>query len=187
MKIIPNILIMLLVIGSVTVLSSQSTIVLINEIPTRVELDGSEISSINDKVPSYMNGYRKSPKSNFRLIWPGETVDISAMAALDIAAPEAEAPAAKQAISFEASSFALSEDTKANLNKLADDIIANSRTSVLLKSWYQLGDVSSQELTINRLDACKDYLVSKGVKGSLIITSFTGAEKQTDYVSSDIK
>ena len=168
-------------------LSSQSTIVLINEIPTKVDLNGSEITSINEKVPSYMNGYRNSPKSEFRRIWPGEVVDIKAMVSVDPPVAEESIPEQEEAIRFEESSFVLSSTTKDNLDKLVEQIKTQNSNTVLLKSWYKLGDTGSQELTINRLDACKSYLESKGVQGSIIITSFTGAESQTDFVSSDIK
>jgi len=187
MKITPIVLFLgfFLISGSIL---SQSKVVLINEIPTKVDIENNEIASIHESVPSYMKGYEKAPRDIFRKIWPGETVKLLAAAPKD---PKSEVKTAitesDNAIRFNSDSYSLSENTKLNLDKLAQKILDSKSTSILLKSFYKLGDVDSQELTINRLDACKDYLQTKGIQGSLILTSFTGSENQTDKVSVDIK
>jgi hypothetical protein len=187
MKITPNNYLFIFLLFA-SFLSGQSTVVLINEVPTRVEIDGGEITAINEKVPSYMRGYEKSPKDAFRKLWPGEDLPVLADNQTDgDAIAESNAVLPKEAISFKANSYELGEDTKANLAKLAQQIREENRTSVVLKSWYKIGDFQSQDLTINRLDACKDFLVTNGVQGSLIVTSFTGTEKQVNHVQATLK
>lgn len=185
MKIIPNILVFISLICA-SMLTGQSTIVLINEVPTRVEVDNGELTSINETVPSYMRGYEKAPGDAFRKLWPGEVLPARAADSNESGAAVASEEA-DHALNFRAYSSSLTAKTKANLDKLAEEIKSKGSSTVLLKSSYKVGDLSSQQLTINRLKACKDYLEANGIQGSIILTSFTGEETQANHVTADIK
>ena len=161
-----------------TTLHSQK-VVLVNGEAAAVELEGSQVTAINRQLPNYMRGFIK-PGSDIFLkapLFPGEEAAVAEDTGVE------KPVLLANAVFFENNSAILSNKTIESLKKYAQTAQKNGPKTIILKSWYEVGNENSQELVNNRLEACKEFLEINGVQGSLIFTSFTGADEETDYVT----
>ena len=177
----------------------QSAIVLINEQPTRVKIENGEITAVYEKVPNYMDGYKKAPEDAFKKLPlkaitgsqvyvfedtpepaeinttedTGETIEVDAVEDSELAS----------AIDFNSGSAILSNIALTTIEDYAKQLKNSEVKSILLKSWYRSGDSNSQELVKNRLEACRAYLESQGVASNVILTSLIGSNRESKFVS----
>ncbi len=159
-------------------------VVLVNGNATKVDLDGSDVVALHEELPRYMRGFEKAPYDGFMKTMPLSNIEdiIVAEDSGDIIY-ENDPSLPPNALYFDPDLATLTKSTIAALKNYATMIKESNSKSVILKSWYKLGDINSQELISNRLEACKQYLEINGIQGSLIFTSFTASKNATDYVS----
>lgn len=190
-------------LGLGVLLQAQKTaIVLINEQPTRVVIKDGEITEIKSLVPGYMSGYQKAPADNFQKV-PLQSIEyLKASDSIVIAAFRGEntitdnkaleekaavvdktKKALSQSINFDFESAILSELALETIEAYAELLNSGSARSILLKSWYKDGDQQSEELVRNRLDACRQYLETRGVASNIILTSLIGSNRESRFVS----
>lgn len=161
---------------------SQEKVVLVNGNATKVELDGSTIIAIHEKVPGYMRGYIKPKSDIFKKTMPLSDRESYKGADAEIEIFEPLPIVAENALYFDQNMATLTDNTMTALKKHAETIKSGGVKTVSLKAWYKLGDESSQHLVANRLDACKRFLELNGVQSNLIFTSFTAAKDISEYV-----
>ena len=175
---------------------AQTTVVLINEKPTRVKLQDGEIAAVYNEVPGYMKGYKKSPadafqKLDIKLIEGGIDSDtpVAAEELPNDVAPEAttsfdtSSDLPEPYVNFDSGSAILTDASLTTIQSFASAMKSGNRKSILLKSWFKSGDGGSQELIQNRLDACRAYLESQGVPSNRILTSLIGSNRESKFVS----
>ena len=203
MKIIPTRGLFIILLLSSATLMSQTKVVLINEVPTRVEIADGDITAVNSEVPGYMNGYTKSPQSNFirapyQLPKPvaayaeldSPEIDLSNVPALtdtnetdDSEISDDMIDELNNSLFFDYGSAILSEENIKNLDGFAEKLKSRSAKTILLKSWFRGGDDESHTVVKNRLDACKQYLETKGVASNIILTSQIGSNRESRFVT----
>ena len=185
-------------------LQAQKTAIgLINEQPMRLLIKDGEITEIKSLVPGYMAGYQKAPVDNFQkeALQPIEyfkASDSVAVAALkggnaktdnNLVVDETTATVHKtdkalsQSINFDFESAILSDLALETIEACAELLKSGSARSILLKSWYKEGDQQSEELVSNRLEACRQYLETKGVASNIILTSLIGSGRESRFIS----
>ena len=134
-------------------------------------------------MPGYMAGYIKPSKDLFTLVEPQLESEANLIAAAEpTEVPELPIKLANS-LDFEAGSAILSNEAIADIQKFAHKAKSGGNKTIILQAYYKTGDTSSQELTINRLDACKQLLQINGVQSSLIFTTFSGSNSPGDSVS----
>lgn len=182
--------------------AQKTAVILINEQPTRVVLENGEIAQVKGVVPAHMNGYEAAPRDAFQKI-PLESIEIlnpqsETPVALSLAenvpgtteagttgdtADGSNTATLSKSINFSFESATLSEESLQTIESYAK--VLNNRTSksILLKSWYKDGDARSEELVRNRLDACRQYLETRGVASNIILTSLVGSNRESRFVT----
>ena len=169
-------------------LQAQKTAIgLINEQPMRLFIKDGEITEIKSLVPGYMAGYQKAPVDNFQKValQPIEyfkASDSVAVAALKGGNAKTD-KALSQSINFDFESAILSDLALETIEACAELLKSGSARSILLKSWYKDGDQQSEELVSNRLEACRQYLETKGVASNIILTSLIGSGRESRFIS----
>ncbi len=172
-------------------LSSQ-TVVLINGVPTKVILEGTEIKDVQGEVSSYMSGYEKNKKTSAfqyaQLNQSGSTAakvqDNTASALVISKTKVSDSPIVSgNYFKFENDSALLSilaiNDIKDHANKIKSGLA----TSILLESFHLSENEESIELIRNRLDACKKYFEINGVPSNAIVTNMYPNDKESNKVS----
>ena len=178
-----NKLIMLILVLLFAGSTQAQKVVLINGNAKKVTIKNGEITAIEKDMPGYMAGYLKPSKDIFTLM----DLQLAADSALIAEAQPTEVNALPvklaNSLEFESGSAILTSQTVATIKQYADKIKSGEQKTIILQSYYKTGDTSSQELTINRLEACKQLLEINGVQGSLIFTTFSGSNSPGDFVS----
>ncbi len=194
MKSISKILILMLSLSPLGI-SSQS-IVLINGIPTKVILDGTEIKEIKGEVSTYMSNFEKTQKANK---FQYANLRVNSQGGASLAQDQYVKPATSLVISkskisdspiisgnyfkFENDSALLSDLAINDIKDHASKIKSGRATSVLLESFHVAESEKSMELVKNRLDACKKYFEINGVASNSIVTNMYPNDKESDKVS----
>ena len=174
-----TLIVVLLISGS----TQAQNVVLINGTPQKVTLKNGEITSVDKAMPGYMAGFIKPKSDMFTLM------DIYLESEAEIIAEakptEVEALPVKLAnsLEFESGSAILTNETISTIKQFAEKATAGGNKTIILQAFYKTGDTESQELTINRLDACKQLFEINGVQSSLIFTTFSGSNSPGDFVS----
>ncbi len=170
-------------------ISSQS-IVLINGIPTKVILDGSEIKEIKGEVSTYLSGFDKLKSAdkfqyaNLR-IDSQDSAEVVEPSSLVISKSKvSDSPIVSgNYFKFDADSALLSELAINDIKDHASKIKAGKASSILLESFHLAESDKSIELVQNRLEACKKYFEINGVPSNSIVTNMYPNDKQSDKVS----
>ncbi len=172
-------------------LSSQ-TVVLINGVPTKVILEGTEIKDIKGEVSSYMSGFEKSQKANVfqyaRLDQSGSTAgqvqDKSPSSLVISKTKVSESPIISgNYFKFENDSALLSTLAINDIKDHASKVVSGVASSILLESFHLAENEKSIELIRNRLDACKKYFEINGVPSNAIVTNMYPNDKESNKVS----
>lgn len=179
-------------------LSAQS-VVLINGVPTKVQLDGSEVISVEGEASNYLSGFDTTGTQGdifqYAELRIGNTVEPEVRTTAPVVAEAPKEKIITKSIStdspivsgnyfnFAESSAILSSAAIKDIKDYAQKIKAGTASSVLLESFHLANDKKSIDLTRNRLDACKRYFEINGVSSSLIVTNLYPNDRQSEKVS----
>lgn len=178
---------------------SAQTVVLINGVPTKVKLNGSEIVKVLGVENNYLAGYATS-QNEFQTVDPTDPTSASPVASANTnsttrSAPSASSPATSQSsnstttafsgnyFKFDRNSALLSQLSINEIKDYAKKITSGQASSVILQSFYRTNSQRSEQLVKNRLDACKKYFELNGVSASAITTESIANDRQSDKVS----
>ncbi|NNE26629.1 MAG: hypothetical protein HKN09_07280 [Saprospiraceae bacterium] len=175
-------LIMLILVLLFAGSTQAQTVVLVNGNAKRVALKNGEIVSIDKDMPGYMAGYIKPKNDIFTLVNPQLESSEELLAATEPTEVEARPIKLANSLEFESGSAILSNETIEAIKQYAEKAKSEPNKTIILQAYYKTGDTSSQDLTLNRLDACKQLLELNGVQSSLIFTTFSGSNAPGDYV-----
>lgn len=142
--------------------SSKEAIVLMQSVPTRVLVDADgTITKVIKTEPNYMAGYDVRPND------PKGTVNVATTTS---SAPITSSPSYTNMLSFKDGEATLSSSILKELDKIADQLANTSRT-VNFTTFSTKDQIGKSKLSNNRLDACKKYLLLKGVSSDKILNS----------------
>ncbi len=178
---------------------SAQTVVLINGVPTKVKLNGSEIVKVLGVENNYLAGYATS-QNEFQTVDPTDPTSAPTVASADTnpttrSASNASSPATTQSsnsattafsgnyFKFDRNSALLSQLSINEIKDYAKKITSGQASSVILQSFYRTNSLRSEQLVKNRLDACKKYFELNGVSASAITTESIANDRQSDKVS----
>lgn len=172
---------------------------LVNGVATDVEHKNGTITAMNDSFPDYMNGFEKPPYDMFQKVRP--RLETNAYAESDKPQPVIVAETEKEptlkdierldrqrakknnAIYFKDNAATIRPVSNKKLMYFSEKIKNGSSKSVLLKAWYELDNLESQELIKERLEMCKQEMEEQGVPSNLILTSILGSSKESKFVT----
>ena len=178
---------------------SAQTVVLINGVPTKVQLSGTEIVKVIGVEDNYMAGFQ-TKVDDFKTV----DQDVTALATTSAPAPTNTTTQTTNTTSttttttstasntplvagnyfkFERNSALLSQLSINEIKDYAIKVTTGQASSVTLQSFYSSNDPRSEKLTKNRLDACKKYFELNGVSPSAISVESIPNDRQSDKVS----
>lgn len=176
---------------------SAQTVVLINGVPTKVVLQGTDIIDVQGEANGYMSGFEaavtQGDSFQYAELRLGQTPP-----AATASAPVKKAPREKiisKSIStdspiitgnyfnFDAESAILSSQAIKDIKEYSQKLKTKTATSVLLESFHLANNQESIDLTKNRLDACKRYFEINGVSSSQIVTNLYPNDRESAKVS----
>jgi len=166
--------------------SFAQDVVLVNGDATKVVIKDKNITTINSKVPNYMNGFQAGPNDGFTKVPP--RLGTQAVAINDVSTVRnmtkvgSKKPNYKK-VSFEEEKFDISTDGQKFLNTIANTIKSGEVKSILLKTNYLSENKADISLMRRRLNATKRYLEEKGVQSNLILTSMVAKDSKTSDIS----
>jgi len=164
---------------------SQS-VILINGVPTQVQLVGDSILSIEGENEDYLSEYT-SPADN-RGYQYAEYVNDGIND--QIAEVDKESDVREDAkivglnyFNFDTKSRELSEEALEKIKGHADALLAGEFKTVLLESFHQKTSKNSIVLVRDRLEACKQAFEGFGVPSNVIITNLYSSNSQASKVA----
>ena len=176
-------------------LGSAQTVVLINGVPTKVELSGSEIVKVIGVADNYMAGF-PNRQDDFKTVDQGDiipttTAPLASTGNQTTTTTTTETPTTTSGSTFVSGNYFKFERNSALLSQLsineikdyANKVTSGQASSVVLQSFYTSNNPRSEKLTKNRLDACKKYFELNGVSPSAITVESIPNDKQSDKVS----
>ncbi len=176
---------------------SAQTVVLINGVPTKVVMEGTEIIDVQEEARGYMSGFEAAVTQGDSFQYAELRIGQNAAAAT-ASAPVKQAPKEKiitKSIStdspiitgnyfnFGDASAILSSQAIKDIKDYSQKIKNKTASSVLLESFHLANNQESIDLTKNRLDACKRYFEINGVSSSQIVTNLYPNDRESDKVS----
>jgi len=174
------------------------SVILINGVPTQVRLEGTEIVEVKGEAKNYLAGFDSSAVSTgfqYAELRMNQRTPAVAEAPVRQAtkpnvAPSLSSPRAASSpfisgnyFKFGSNSALLSDTSLKEIRQYSEKIKSGKASSVLLESFHVDGNASSQELVMNRLEACKNYFEVNGVPSNLIVTNIYPNDKESDKVS----
>lgn len=169
------------------------TVVLINGVPTKVVLDGTEIIQTSGEARGHMTGF-EAPANDGGFQY-AELRNGGQASVADVPAPPptpkvvtksktSESPIVSgNYFKFDSKSALLSDLAINEIKDHAQKIKDGKATTVLLESFHRANSTSSKELIKNRLDACKKYFEINGVASNVIVTNMYPNDKESNKVS----
>ncbi len=199
MKYVQNLILTILLSFVFIHLSAQS-VILINGVPTKVQLDGSEIISVQGEVTNHLGGFDSSvPSDNFQYVPFRKEASQPVLAEAKTPLPPRKDKIITKSkannspilsgeyLKFGDDSAILSDPSIATIKSLSTNFKAQKAKSILLESFHAANDKKSIELTKNRLEACKNYFEVNGVPSNVIITNMYPNDKESPKVSITIR
>ena len=187
------------------------TVVILNGVPTKVQLEGDKIVSILEEVPNYLgNGY-ENKSTEIKYGAKGNIIEGTVASTPTAAATltttssvtkttttttttttattqtQSTSPIIGNYFKFSGNSALLSELSISAIKDYAKKIASGEASSVTLESFYQTDNARSEQLISNRLDACKKYFELSGVSSSQIKTNKIADTNQSNKVSVTLK
>jgi len=182
------------------VLSAQ-TVVLINGVPTKVVMEGTEIIEVQGEAAGYLSGFETTVTQGDSFQYAELRLNQASTPAT-AAAPLVQAPKEKvisksvsanspivsgNYFNFPVASAILSSQAIKDIKQYSSQVKSGKASSILLESFHLANDKKSIDLTRNRLDACKRYFEINGVSSSVIVTNLYPNDSQSDKVSVTIR
>ena len=163
---------------------SAQTVVLINGVPTKVELSGTEIVKVIGVDDNYMAGF-DNRQSQFKNVNQDAAVTSVNLPVEDVIPSNTikDSPISGNYFKFERNSALLSQLSINEIKDYASKVTSGQASKVTLQSFYESSSARSEQLTKNRLDACKKYLELNGVSASAITIESIPNDRQSDKVS----
>ena len=189
-------------------LAYTQSVVILNGVPTRVQLDGDKIVSILEEVPNYLSSEyeRKNTEikhgdpanvvKDAKTSQPAEAIAVNATTkakstetteTVETKTTISSEPLVSKKFKFSGNSALLSELSISEIKNYAKKVISGEASSVTLESFFQTGNRRSEQLINNRLDACKKYFELSGVDSSKIMTNKIADNNQSNEVSVTLK
>ncbi len=178
---------------------SAQTVVLINGVPTKVELNGSEIVKVLGVENNYLAGYATAqndyqtvdPTTRATIATASDNTDLNQTSTTTANASTTEPQGSNNAstafsgnyFKFERNSALLSQLSINEIKDYAKKVTTGQASSVTLQSFYRTNSQRSEQLVKNRLDACKKYFELNGVSASAITTESIPNDRQSNKVS----
>jgi len=200
MKNVPNIILTLVLTFTTCVVMAQTSVILINGVPTQVQLDGTEIISVKGEVKSHMSGFDTTSASSGGFQYAELRPESTAPVAVQTAPPPPPPPPKKDKVitksiptdspivsgeylKFDTDSALLSNSAINEIKKLSSHLKKGKASTVLLESFHRANSKNSIQLIKNRLEACKKYFEVNGVAPNAIITNMYPNDKESSKVS----
>lgn len=181
--------------------SSAQTVVLINGVPTKVELAGSEIVKVIGVENNYMAGFSNT-QNDYQTVDPStgavsspiattstsSTITSATTTTSTVISQPVESPTAAPIVSgnyfkFDRNSALLSQLAINEIKDYATKVTSGQASNITLQSFYTTNNKRSEQLTKNRLEACKKYLELNGVSPTAITVESIPNDRQSDKVS----
>ena len=189
-----KLLIAALLIGFLPGGIDAQNVVLINGVPTSVEIVDQEIVRVKGNAAGYMNGFSNEDDGfthaklsvDRKNISPDpiELAKAGSKQAIVTTSMAKSSPIVKgQKINFNGSEPTLDKSIVKELKKKAADIAAGFATTIMLETTYIGTDAENKELMNTRLQLCKATLVRNGVDESKVSTILRPAVKASNEVS----
>lgn len=195
MKNVTNIILTFVLSITTCVVMAQS-VILINGVPTQVQLDGSDIISVNAEVNGHMSGFDTTSASDggfqYAELRPESTAPVAVQApppppkrekVITKSIPKDSPIVSGDYLRFDADSALLSNSAIDEIKNLAGKLNKGKASSVLLESFHRANSKNSIQLTKNRLEACKKYFEVNGVPPNMIITNMYANDRESSKVS----
>jgi len=197
MKNVSNLLLTFGFCLSLNLLFSQS-VILINGVPTKVQLEGTEIVAVKGEVKNYMSGFDSSTVSqSFQYAELRLNQQGPAVAEGPVKQPKAKVVTktitsdspiiSGNYFKFGSESAILTAEAIREIETYATKLKSGVAATVLLESFHKADNKESMELTQNRLEACKKYFEVNGVSTDVIVTNMYPSSNQSDKVSITIR
>lgn len=159
---------------------TSKSIILINGVANEVLMDAEgNIQEVLRELPNYMNEYNNIPVEPSR---SHQEWAIAADEGMDVHAATTDRQAlergANKILYFKSQKATLSDATMIKLADIADDHKRTGRL-IMLNSFYNRKYADSKNIVSNRIEGCKDYLISLGVSSSNLVISPQAAQKET--------
>ena len=192
--------------------SQAQTIVILNGVPTKVQLEGDKIISVLEEMPNYLDNYQNSaseiqygnvnnavegalastttPVNTTAATQPTTVVTETSSKPKPAVETNTEPPMTDSAKSFTGNYFKFSGNSallsELSINEIKDyaqKILNGEASSVTLESFYRANSTRSEQLVTNRLDACKKYFELSGVDPNLITINKVADKNQSNKVA----
>jgi len=168
--------------------------VLVNGVPTQVEVNGSEVTAVKGELKGYMSGYANADDgfqhTDLRFGDANQTKILAAAAESKPSAPivttsiTVDAPIVSgDYINFNNSSAELTQKAKTYMLSKAADLIAGKGKSILLETTFKSESKLNKDLANDRLNTCKTFLEENGVQSNIIVINLSPSGKKSDKVS----
>ncbi len=183
-----------LLIGLLPESIDAQTVVLVNGVPTTVEIVDQEIVKVKGNAAGYMNGFsneddgfthaKLSVEKKNTSPDPIELAKAGSNQAIVTTSMAKSSPIVTgQKFYFEGLDSTLDKSVVKELKKKAADIAAGFASTIMLETTYIGTDPENKELMNTRLQLCKATLVRNGVDESKVTTILRPAAKASNEVS----